>query len=1048
MNVRILALSAAAVLAIVFLLVLGSERVEVDQEPKSSTGVAAVAPTTREIAAPRERPPASTASNVPGDEEQRRALAHEPSSLRTRAGAFVTWTPISPTLLASTWDWDEIDTAWWTTSTTRAHADAQGIARPEPPQLEDGYGSVVWVDLPGWSPVFDQLPPEQTDLQGRSYELDPAPPVRVRVLDAQGEPVGGAVVDQVGVDLTDAAGVPAYVPLLFRRTRTADAGGLCDVTRFPGRQALRARHGDLVSRPVIATAERDEVTLQLREGFVASGTVTRPAPPDILGEIVPRITIGVRDDNIWRELATAVSRRDGTWGPIDVPCEPGDAYRALVHGVAVLTGATEFPPPMPGDQVELHLDAQTGITQWFQAHDREEGVPLLGTRVAVSWEEGGATYSVSTSARPDGYLEVLGVRPGPIRAIITKPGYAAGVLTGIELPTPEPLTLTLVMHPGAPVSGRVVRAGEPVPDFELSFWPSDDVVFRRTLQFRDRTDGTFHVEAVPLGPLGLVASAPGAPGSVPLQVDVAEDGLQDVEIELVGAIRGEGRVVRASDGQPVEGATVQPYVSGGGAALTPWGPPLDVSALGAFAGDAFRAGENRVAVRAPGMAQRMAHATSKGGRVDFGRIELSPTVRLRIEIDRPAEGRYRFDVNGPVVRSTYLTERDEEGRAVGSMEDLPEGQQAVELTHPNLDTTFRKVTLAPGPNTIRFRGGSGLLTASLRGDVEGPLELAIETYDERGAWEAYATDFTEEGTATMRGLSAGEVRIYLRRSDEILTSAAATITAGEETLVELAIGSADLLLRVVDSEADPVPGATVRLFGTGAAKERLGGLTNADGEFRFRSLAQGTYVLHVNHPSLGILPDAEVVVSGDEAMEREVVLDGRAELDLVVVDGDVVLPAIACGLLNRFGEALNAPVATNEEGRARIPRLTPGAYHLRVKGDGIWDRLLDVDVQTGAGLRSIEVRRLGDLRMRVVNADGVAVGDAEVELRDAASGESVLAWIESGRVQADGGLVTDHLGEIELGGLPHGAYLWEVGDTSGTAIVHPGKESLALAGLP
>jgi hypothetical protein len=299
-------------------------------------------------------------------------------------------------------------------------------------------------------------------------------------------------------------------------------------------------------------------------------------------------------------------------------------------------------------------------------------------------------------------------------------------------------------------------------------------------------------------------------------------------------------------------------------------------------------------------------------------------------------------------------------------------------------------------------------------------------------------------TASIGGLPAGEVRLYLRRDDEILTSAAATFAAGQETLVELAVGSADLLLRVVDSEADAVPGAAVRLFGTGPAKERMGGMTNTDGEFRFRSLAQGTYVLHANHPSLGVLPDAEVVVSGDEAMEREVVLDGSAELDLVVVDGDAVLPAIACRLLNRFGEALNAPVATNEAGRARIPRLTPGAYHLQVAGDGIWDLLLDVDVQPGAGPRTIEVRRLGDLLLRALSPEGLPVSGLEVDLTDVESGESVQAWLDAGGVEGPEGLATDLRGEIALRGLPRGVYAWKAGGIEGSAVVEAGEESLAL----
>jgi hypothetical protein len=287
-----------------------------------------------------------------------------------------------------------------------------------------------------------------------------------------------------------------------------------------------------------------------------------------------------------------------------------------------------------------------------------------------------------------------------------------------------------------------------------------------------------------------------------------------------------------------------------------------------------------------------------------------------------------------------------------------------------------------------------------------------------------------------------------------LASTTATIVAGRETHLEIAMGGADLTLTVVDGDGRPAAGATVRLSGTGPIQERREAPTNEKGRYRFRSLGKGLYLLRVTHPTLGLLSDVEIVIDSDEPVEREVVLDGDAALDLLLVDGDVALPGLTCRLVDRSGADLTAAVLSGEDGRARIPRLTPGVYRLRVAGDSVWDLEVELDVQRGAGLRALELRRLGDLEIRVVTADGAAVAGARVELTDELTGESVADWIAAGRAAGPGGaaggapgaLKADVRGVIALSGLPHGTYAWKLGAAAGVLAVRAGKGSLALLG--
>jgi len=278
-----------------------------------------------------------------------------------------------------------------------------------------------------------------------------------------------------------------------------------------------------------------------------------------------------------------------------------------------------------------------------------------------------------------------------------------------------------------------------------------------------------------------------------------------------------------------------------------------------------------------------------------------------------------------------------------------------------------------------------------------------------------------------------------------LASTTVTILEGETTLLTLGSAESDLLVRILDPEADPMPGAIVRLYGR--EREVHGGLTDEKGQFLLRGLNPGEYVLHISHPSGGLLPDQEIVIQGEEDLEREFILDSRAALELLITDDDVPLPGLTCRLLDRTGRNLSSPALTNEEGRATIPRLAPGVYRLSVTGSAVWKLETEVDIQAGAGLRVLEVRRLGDLRLRVINADGVPVSEAQVSLVFEPTGELVQGWIEAGLVNAVGGLTTDKHGEIAVMGLPRGAYAWQCGAAQGTLTVTPGKESPALIAI-
>jgi hypothetical protein len=215
------------------------------------------------------------------------------------------------------------------------------------------------------------------------------------------------------------------------------------------------------------------------------------------------------------------------------------------------------------------------------------------------------------------------------------------------------------------------------------------------------------------------------------------------------------------------------------------------------------------------------------------------------------------------------------------------------------------------------------------------------------------------------------------------------------------------------------------------------GTTNAAGEVRLTALPAGGYLLLLIHATEGLMSDVRVAVGEDEDVELELILDGRAAIDLRLVDGELPMPGLACSLINASGQRIKGPVKTDQDGRLLLARLTPASYLLDVSGEGVWPTRTTQTAEVDPVPRALQVRRVGDLTLRVLNQEGLAGADVAVDLVDAATSESVAAWIEQGRVAGEAPLVTDEHGEVHVHAIPHGLYVWTIAGSQGTLLVAP-----------
>ena len=385
-----------------------------------------------------------------------------------------------------------------------------------------------------------------------------------------------------------------------RSVRVHDDGRFLISGLPSGVYELRASRDDDVAEPlaplVLDPGDHREVELSLGSGATLEGSVvdaeTRApvanarvvvaedalstAPRALLADARGRFRV----PGLLRRAHQVSVRAPGYAPRTGVAVNPTEgAATVALDRAAVLTGRVVdgHGDPVANTQVELSVRDHDGAVTWISGATvafREAlfGAQAQGPRPLVPGGELGVMPGrvpliplapmpagiTADRAAPgfvtgaDGTFRVEEVPPGVVVVTANHPAYVRGESEGRLVRAGETAELTVVLHRGGTIDGRVLsERGFPLRSTQVEVRSTTDPIPRRVFTL---DDGTFRVPSV-RGHVVLVALS-GARIAARAEVDVLDDATVPVTLTVPGSLRHiEGRVTDAR-GFPVAGASV------------------------------------------------------------------------------------------------------------------------------------------------------------------------------------------------------------------------------------------------------------------------------------------------------------------------------------------------------------------------------------------------------------------------------------------------------------------------------------------------------------
>lgn len=821
-----------------------------------------------------------------------------------------------------------------------------------PYRLELQYSAAADQPLPAQPVVIGSLVPLQGAKLAETIEVPNRHLVAVRVLDADGGPVEGALV----IAHPTPGMSPRYLSSMAKMFRDQQAG---NYSRPQAQRVLPSYHpagsrtdSEGIARFLMPTGEANVLVsapgFNQTEAKTASGRAAfrlergpgirfRVRAPN--GAPAPGVLIRTSEPPPPTDFSTAI-RMLGTPGALGTPGTPlaitDQNGEAIVSGVAGSQTTWEFlgadrafaevsvPAPGPrapssGEQiVDVRLEAPRRIPG--RVVDTTSSLPLDGAAIWVQNSPGDRAYSGPTGAFG------LATRPASTgtRLLVTAVGYLYERTDVAASEALNPADVKIGLTPAAPIAGVVTDgSGQPVVGAKIWAAPRGRGGARRSSSRSGPAyaapDGSFVVEgAVYRQAYRLTAEAPGYARAL-LDVPPVEPGRvsEPVHLTLSRGRRVVGTVVD-TEGNPVTGAQVE----------LRW--PLDPS-------------DFRSLTDSPATA-----ATTNGQ----GAFILAAT----------AQGEYEVGVS-----------HSEYAERPASRVAVPAGESDFEIGAFTLVAGF----------TIH-----GIVTGPDGRPVAGATIQSIGQYRPGGAPTRTATADTD-GRFRIEGLSSDLVDLGARASGyPVLTRAGVRTNNDEPIQLELKTG-ASVTGRVLDNGGNGVAGIFVSLeierdFLTGA-DPRLWNAedtfprrrTDAEGRFRFERLGGGTWSAEAKRGTEGAKLDQIELAPGAER-EIELLLRTRDRLTVIVAT-DVGEPVADAHIrISSAGERLPGGYGrTDGSGRSETD-ITPGPVTVKVSHEELRDESRQVRLESGDNEVRFQLRPGLELSGTVRSYDGTPLALATV----------------------------------------------------------------------
>src|SRR5688500_19035336 len=165
----------------------------------------------------------------------------------------------------------------------------------------------------------------------------------------------------------------------------------------------------------------------------------------------------------------------------------------------------------------------------------------------------------------------------------------------------------------------------------------------------------------------------------------------------------------------------------------------------------------------------------------------------------------------------------------------------------------------------------------------------------------------------------------------------------------------------------------------------------------FGGLGMKQVFINVQHNQYGVRSDVEVDLENWKSEEiLEIELDPSATIAVRLVDGKEPVPAASVRILAPASHHILGVFTSDANGLVRYGPVTPGSYLVSVEQPGVWLTQQVVEAGDKDQHRDVQVRRLGDLALRLESSSEQAVEGICVELESVESGAKLSDWIESG----------------------------------------------------